>query len=382
MLACKKRLPYLILSFLVLSVFSPQLSTAQSVSLYTPYTSITVPPGQSIDYAVDIINNTGAIKSPKIEVTGLPKDWSYNLKSGGYTVEEVSELPREKEKVTLKVNVPLKVDKGTYHFNIIAPGYSSLPLTVTVSKQGNYNAEFSSDQINIEGAANSTFTYNAQLRNGTEESKVYALHSLAQPGWEVTYRSNGKQVSSVNIDANQTQRITVQVHPPSDAKAGKYDIPVLANAGSITTRLNLQAAITGSYKLELTTPTGLLSTDVTSGDERKVKLEVKNTGSVPLNNVTLMANTPAKWDVTFNPKTVKALASGKSEEVYATIKVADKALAGDYETEFEAKSSQTSTNAKFRVTVKTSMLSGWLGILIILMALGSVYTLIKKYGRR
>ena len=48
----------------------------------------------------------------------------------------------------------------------------------------------------------------------------------------------------------------------------------------------------------------------------------------------------------------------------------------------DATSAETSSKASFRIAVKTPMLYGWFGIMIILMALGTVYYLFRKYGRR
>jgi uncharacterized membrane protein len=69
-------------------------------------------------------------------------------------------------------------------------------------------------------------------------------------------------------------------------------------------------------------------------------------------------------------------------DIKATLSVPDKTIAGDYVTTLTARNSSTTSNAVFRMTVKTSLLSGWLGILVILLALGIVYSLIRKYGRR
>jgi|GEM_PF-6375361 len=38
-------------------------SAAQGVVLYTPYTKISVSPGESITYSVDVINKSGSLKS-------------------------------------------------------------------------------------------------------------------------------------------------------------------------------------------------------------------------------------------------------------------------------------------------------------------------------
>ncbi len=382
MLVCTKRLFHVYFSFLVIYILYPTNAQAQSVSLYTPFTKIVAPPGKNINYSVEVINNSNSIKTSNIKVIGLPKDWSYELKSGGWLVEQISTLPKKEEKLSLNVNVPLKVNKGAYHFKVLAEGYTTLPLTIIVSKEGTYQTEFASKQYNIEGASNSTFTYNATLRNGTAESQVYALKALAPPGWNIIFKSAGKQISSLNIEANKKENITINVNPPSYIKSGTYKIPILANADNNVARLELETVITGTYDIDLGTPTGLLSTDVTAGDSKKLKVLVKNTGSTPLNNIKLNAQAPSNWTVTFTPKEVPHLDAGKTKEVEATIEVDNKALSGDYETKVKVRSQDASTDKIFRVTVHASVLSGWLGILIILMALSSVYFLIRKYGRR
>src|SRR5690606_33876008 len=221
---------------------------AQGLSLYTPYPKISVPPGESIDYSIDLINNSNAIKTSDISVVGLPKDWSYELKSGNWDVAQLSVLQKEKKSFNLKVNVPVKVNKGAFQFRVQAKGYASLPLTVLVSEQGGYKTGFSSDQRNMEGAANSMFTFNATLRNQTADNQVYALTAQALPGWNVSFKANGKQVSSVDMVANQTQNITVEIDPPDETKAGSYRVPVLATTANTSANLEFEVVIKGSYK--------------------------------------------------------------------------------------------------------------------------------------
>jgi uncharacterized membrane protein len=113
-----------------------------------------------------------------------------------------------------------------------------------------------------------------------------------------------------------------------------------------------------------------------------VELSVRNSGSAPLKNITLSASTPANWEVTFDPKKIDLLPAGKSAPVSATIKADKHAIAGDYVTSMQARTPEKTAKADFRVSVETSMLWGWVGILIICIALGSVYYLFRKYGRR
>lgn len=357
-------------------------NTPPSVSLYTPYTKISVPPGQVINYSVSVINNSSAIRNVDLSLSGLPKSWTYTLKSASWNISRIAVLPKKQETVALQVTVPLKVNKGTYHFHLNAGTLARLALTVVVSQKGTYKTELSTEQPNMEGAAKGTFTFNATLRNETVDKQLYALGAVAPPGWNITFKANYKQVSSVNVDAGHTENITIDVNPPDEIPAGTYKIPVFATTSASSADLELEVVITGSYDLALTTPSGLLSTDITAGGERRVELSVKNTGSAPLKNITLSAGAPSKWDVVFDPKKIDALPPGKSAQVFATIKADKDAIAGDYITSMEARTPEKTSKAEFRVSVKTSMLWGWLGILIILVALGSVYYLFRKYGRR
>ena len=43
-----------------------------SIILYTPYTKISVTPGASIDYSIDLINNTDGVTNANLSVSGLP----------------------------------------------------------------------------------------------------------------------------------------------------------------------------------------------------------------------------------------------------------------------------------------------------------------------
>lgn len=355
---------------------------APELILYTPYKGISVSPGQAIDYNIDVINKSGGVRDATLTLRGLPKDWSYELKSGGWVVETLSVLPDEKRAVTLKVNVPLKVKKGVYRFSVIAGGLAVLPLKVTVAEEGTFRSEFTTQRPNMEGNSNATFTFTADLRNMTAEEQLYALRSNVPRGWNVAFKADGKQVSSVKVGPNQHQSITIDVDPPDVIEAKSYKVPVMASTSSTSAELELEVVIKGSYNIELTTPTGLLSTGITAGRDRRVELVVVNKGSAPLTNVKLNHSAPVNWDVVFDPKSVDRLEPGEQAQVFATIEADEKAIAGDYVVTMESRTPEASSKASFRVSVKTPILYGWLGVLVIGGALGGVYTLFRKYGRR
>lgn len=377
------------LSLLLLMMLGASLLTggrpvfaAGEVTLYTPYTSISAPPGETINYPVEVKNNTGGVVTAPLQLNNLPDGWTAKLSGGGWQLKEVSVKPGEAESVTLEVTVPLKVNKGSYSFQLSAGSMGSLPLTVDITEQGTYQTELTTDQANLEGHADSTFTYTVNLQNRTASKQNYALQADAQAGWDVKFTSGGNQVSSVEIEPGANQSITVDVKPPAEVTEGTFKIPIRASNQSTSSELTLEAVITGSYGLELTTPTGLLSTSVNAGGSKTVELQVKNTGTADLSDINLSSEAPVDWEVTFNPKTIENLPAGQSTTVEAKLTASDKAIAGDYVTNMKASAAEASSDAQFRVSVKGSMLWGWIGVLIILAIIGGIYYLIRKYGRR
>ncbi|MFC2137809.1 NEW3 domain-containing protein [Bacteroidota bacterium] len=356
--------------------------TNNTVNLYTPYTKITVPPGESVDYSIDVYNASSEAKKIDIYLSGLPKNWEYSLKAGGYSVNQISVLPGEKKSLSLKVNIPMRVNKGNHQFKVVAKNHDELSLIIKVSKQGTFKTEFTSDQVNMQGHAKSNFNFTTKLKNQTGEKQVYSLQSFAPKGWTVVFKPNHKQATAVEIAPNSTSNISIEVKPPYNIKAGSYKIPVEATNISTTASLGLEVVITGTYELGLTTPTGLLSTKLTAGNEKRIELVLINKGSSELNNIVFSSAYPKNWEVSFKPDTISHLNAGEKISVFSTIKAYEKAIPGDYITTITAKTNEVSEKVTFRNTVKTSLLWGWLGILIILTILSIIFYLFRKYGRR
>ena len=246
------------------------------------------------------------------------------------------------------------------------------------SKQSSFTARLAS----LESTADKSFRYSASLHNGKSDAVTFDLVALAPEGWISTFKVMGTEVPSVKVDSGQTQEISLEVSPSPTVKPGKYDVPVVAVSPQDTLRLDLTAVVKGNYAVDITTPDGRLSDDVTEGTSKVIQLTVLNTGTLPLEQLELSAEAPVKWTATFDPSKIKRLEPGKSAQIKATLEVPNKTIAGDYVTKFIVRNNSANADATFRMTVTTSLLSGWIGIVIILLALGIVYYLIRKYGRR
>ncbi|MBB6696003.1 hypothetical protein H7B90_31910 [Cohnella xylanilytica] len=357
-------------------------SAAGAVKLYTPYASLSAAPGEQLSYDVDLINDSADIQTVDLSFESPGKDWKTELTAGGHAIRQISVKPNDSQTVNLSVQVPFEVSKGDYTLRLNAGSFGALPLKINVAEQGTYRTEFKAEQPNMQGHSDSTFTYNLTLSNRTAGKQQYSLTAEAPAGWDARFSVGGNNVTSVEIDPNGTQSITLTLTPAENAAAQTYEIPVHASNSSTSADLTMEAVITGTYGINLTTKDQRLSANVTAGGERKLEMVVQNTGTAELTNVSLTGTAPTEWEVSYDPKTIASIKPGQSVPVTATIKSSSKALSGDYVVAMTAQAAEKSADAAVRVTVKTSVLWGWVGVLIIAAVLAGIYALFRKYGRR
>ncbi|MBP1915114.1 putative membrane protein [Lederbergia galactosidilyticus] len=356
-----------------------------NISLFSAYTGITASPGEKTKYDVDVINNGSSIQTMSFSMEGLPKGWDYSISSNGTNIQELSVKGNSETPITVEITVPLDADKGDHEFQLVATdgnSPSSVPLSISVKEQGSLKSELTTDQANLEGHADSTFSYTVTLNNKTKEAQSYTLSSSVKDGWLVRFLSDSNSVTSVSLEPNTSVDITVEAIPPQNIEADTYEIPITAATNDSSSELKLEAVVTGSYDVEISTKSEVLSDTINAGSDKTIELVVKNTGTSPLVDIELTAETPSNWETEFDESTIAELEPGKSKTIKAKVAAPKDAIAGDYVTTFSATADQASADATFRMSVETSTLWGFVAILIIAGVVVGLYLIIRKYGRR
>lgn len=138
-------------------------------------------------------------------------------------------------------------------------------------------------------------------------------------------------MAAITVDARSSQAMSVEVVPPDEVEAGDYTIQISAVSATETLSDELTVTITGSYEIELTTPSGLLSFDATANKKTSVTLNITNNGNVDLQNVNLTSSAPTDWVVEFSESEISVLEAGATREVTAYVTPSKDAMSGDYE---------------------------------------------------
>jgi uncharacterized membrane protein len=220
--------------------------------------------------------------------------------------------------------------------------------------------------------------------NKSEADRNFNLFALGPEKWEINFKPayEAKQISSLRIKGGQSQTVAVEVNPVRDAVSGEYPIQVSISSGDRKAEVKLTVALTGIYKLDAGTPTGILSLEAMAGKPANFSVFVKNTGSAVNRNVTFSSFKPENWDVTFKPEKIEALEPNALKQVEVTVKPAQQALVGDYSVGVMVTGEKSDKTIEMRVTVKASTAWGWIGIGIILFVILGLMALFIRLGRR
>lgn len=377
---------FLLLFFTVLT--SVPAFAAGGLEFYTDYPGVSVKAGDSQSISMYVSNTSGSGLDADLSIVSIPEGWEGYFSGNGSQVSRVHVENGAESTVTFNLEIPEDAGEGSYTVQLQAVSDTGLTdvtdLVFSIQEvqygQGSFEAEYPEQ----EGASGTAFSFSTTLVNNGAADQSYSLAAQAPAGWQVSFQPSGEstQVASIEVAAASSQGLTVSVTPPENVEAGEYTIPVSAASASDTLETELAVTITGTYALDLSTPSGLLSFDAHANKESDVTLSITNSSNVDLQNITLTSSAPSGWTVTFDESSIDVLEAGATREITAHVTPGDSAMTGDYVTTMTASCSEVSDTAEFRVSVKTDTIWGIVAILIILALIAGVSAVFKKYGRR
>jgi uncharacterized membrane protein len=402
-LRCKSVLILMFIVFICFCGFSPALAQAdkekdvlprpeRGMAIYSEYSGIFVAPGESVRMELTAENKGRTDEDFILKITQSPKGWKASIKAPNFTVNAVP-VPATKTRTLTFVAEPDKTIKpGSYLFQIDAQTAdgkftSSQKIEVTVREKAPVSEEIqvTTSYPVLRGQTDARFEFSLEVTNKSESDKNFNLSAQVPEKWEVNFKPayEQKQISSFRIRGGQSQTVAVEVTPAKEATSGSFPVVVWISSGEKKAEVKLTVVLTGIYKLDAGTPTGLLSLEAVTGKPAIMSLFVKNTGSAVNRNISFNSFKPENWKVEFKPEKVDALEPNALKQVEVTITPAAQALVGDYSVGLSIEGEKgSSKTVEIRVVVKTSAAWGWIGIVIIVAVIAGLAGLFLWLGRR
>jgi uncharacterized membrane protein len=366
---------------------------SRGIAIYSEFSGVVVPVGESVRMDLTVENKGKQDEVVALKLSNVPKGWKASLKGGSFTVTGVAVPDGKTRTLSFSAEPEKGVGPGTFEFGIegvTADGKLKANYVIAVtsrerSRLGTEDIQITTSYPVLRGQTDATFEFSLDVNNKMDADRTFTLAAQAPEKWEINFKPGyeQKQISSLRIRGNSNQTVAVSVTPPKDATAGEYPVLVRITAGESKAEAKLMVVLTGIYKLEAATPTGILSTEAVTGKPTTVSLLVKNTGSAVNRNVNLSSFKPENWKVEFKPEKLEALEPNQIKQVEATITPAATALVGDYSVGLMVDGEKSSSKTvEMRVTVKAPTAWGWIGVGLIAVVIAGMGGLFAWLGRR
>jgi uncharacterized membrane protein len=359
------------------------------------YPGVTLSPDDSLSVDLLIKNRGRSDETVLVDVVEKPKDWTVEVKRYGTLVTGVFVASREDQTLTLSARPRDKEQKklpvGTYRFvvRVHSPDGAvdlkpELNVSVASEEKTGERVTIETSYPTLRGPSGDKFQFSLDVHNDTGQDAVFNFRAVAPPGWETSFKPayESKQISSLQINANSTRTVEMEVTPPYNAQAGEYDFKAIVESPKAKAEKDLKVVLTGTYGLKVGTPNGVLSLVTERGRPATVTLLVQNTGSAAQREITFSAFKPENWKVEFKPEKLENLEPGAIKQTEITITPAEQALIGDYSVAVQTEGERVNKETEFRVTIRAASAWGWIGVGIIALVIVGLAVTFRVLGRR
>jgi uncharacterized membrane protein len=358
------------------------------------YPGVVVAPDEDVSMDLTFFNKGRKDEDVDVWIAKKPQGWKARIKTYKYTVTGAHVPSGEDKRLTFEAKPDKGVAPGKYEFLVkgqTLDGHFKMEqkIMVAVKTEEAAKGEAQGVKLNtsypvLRGPSDAKLEFSMEVDSKLDTDAVFNLFAQGPEGWEINFKPayEDKYISSLRIKANGNETVAIQVKPSLNAQAGEYPIKVKVSSSEAKGEAELKVVLTGTYALEIGTPTGLLSLDARQGKPANMSFYIKNTGSAANNDIKFTTFKPENWKVEFKPEKIATINAGELKQVEAIITPNEEALVGDYSVNVKVDGEKVSKNLEFRVTVKASAAWGWIGIGIIVVVIGGLIGLFRGLGRR
>lgn len=364
------------------------------ITMAAEYSGIEIPPDEDVSIELIFHNKGKSDEDVNVWIAEKPADWKARLKTYRFTVTGLHVPSGDDKNLTFAAEPPKGVLPGKYDFKIEAKttdGKFNLAQTIsiTIKEKEEKSKEAKGVKLTtsypvLRGPSDAKFEFSLEVESKLDQDAIFDLFAQGPEGWDINFKPayESKYISSVRLKGNQSTTVAVEVKPAATSKEGEFPVHIRVSSGDARAEADLTVILTGTYDLEVGTPTGLLSLDAKHGKPSNMSFYVKNTGSATHNEIKFLSFKPENWKVEFKPEKIESLEPGGLKQVEIIITPHEDALVGDYSINVRVEGEKVQKTIEFRVTVKASSTWAFIGFGIIILVVLGLTVLFNKLGRR
>ena len=224
---------------------------------------------------------------------------------------------------------------------------------------------------------NETTTLDLTLHNYDLPPQLLKLSVAQAPkGWTTSFLGDGVPVGEVAVNPNDSATVSLQVQPPTNAKAGDYHVTLLAQSNNeqVTLPLTLTLAKLLPPKLTLTSDLPALTGSPSTPFSFNVSLK-NDSGTDTTANLQAQSDPgfQVKFESAGSEVTSIPVAAGETQSLTVSVTPPSDAQGGDYQVQVKALSDKAQAELPLKMTLTgqpSLSLSGQNGVLSARAAMG------------
>jgi uncharacterized membrane protein len=394
----------LIITLVVMAwIFNPAVCSAKAEEADRPerllvmaaeYPGVEVPAEDNVSMDIIFHNKGKTDENVLVWISEKPDGWKANIKTYRFKVTGIHVPSGEDKTLSFEAEPDKDVKPGEYRFRVEARTpddrfkmAQNIQVTVTGKEEKpdeDRGVKLTTSYPVIRGPSDAIFEFSVEVDSKLDKEAVFDLFAQGPQEWEINFKPayESKYISSLRLKENQSQTIAVEVKPAMNAQEGEYPINIRVSSGDAKGEAKLAVFLTGTYKLEVGTASGILSLDARQGKPANLSFYVKNSGSASNHDIKFLSFKPENWKVEFSPEKIEVIEPGELKQIELTITPYDDSLVGDYSVSVNVEGEKANKVIEFRTTVKASAVWGWIGIAIIVAVIVGLFGLFRRLGRR
>jgi uncharacterized membrane protein len=310
--------------------------------------------------------------------------WSTHYEYNGKQINQIYVPGSDKRTVNLVVETSYSSPINTHSISANVDS-KSLGLSVTITSV-NSSVSVSAQVSTVIGSIGSSADYTLLLENVQGQDNEYRLSVDGLPdGWYYKFKESAQSASElaeVIVSASSIKSLILQITPLLSATEGDYNFTAIVttpDGNEITKDLTLR--LKGSVSMSAASDT--YAYDAKPGESFNIPVYVTNNGKgQALTGVYLDVSAPSGWTVSTSPTQYNSIKAGETQLFTISLVPPANIVASDYQVEVNVVSDQQKTTETYRITVSTSSIVPYIGGAIVLVIVGGLVLMYRKYGRR
>ena len=243
-------------------------------------------------------------------------------------------------------------------------------------------------EVNAYGIIGERFEFKVDVTMDAPEDQYFELEKEIPSGWSIVVNpgSLGVDVPLLKLKPGKKESLTIICRPLIKQEPGEYVFKLTLKSAEegklLQESVEFKALVKSAGVLSLTTPTGMLNTEVRPDRDNIYTLIIENTGTAPVEDISISAQQePEGWQVEFEDK-IDILQVGEKMEIEANIIPPNRTIAGDYSIRFLVTSGEDTDILDLRTAVQTPLIWRILGIALIAFVIAGIAVVFERLGRR